>query len=86
MIFRILFLLFKAEEAIEMRYMHYQRNAEYLETRQKHEDLRAKLEILKKHVDFWEKNQRRHVTTDRTNLNNNGSNNNHHTLKNTSAS
>ncbi|VDK81350.1 unnamed protein product [Litomosoides sigmodontis] len=77
----------KAEEAIEMRYMHYQRNAEYLETRQKHEDLRAKLEILKKHVDFWEKNQRRHVTADRTNLNNNGSNNNHHhTLRNTSGS
>ncbi|KAM3717370.1 RNA polymerase II elongation factor ELL [Dirofilaria immitis] len=30
----------KAEEAIEMRYMHYQRNPEYLETRQRHEDLR----------------------------------------------
>uniref|UniRef100_A0A1I7V5U1 OCEL domain-containing protein n=1 Tax=Loa loa TaxID=7209 RepID=A0A1I7V5U1_LOALO len=73
----------KAEEAIEMRYMHYQRNPEYLETRQKHEDLRSKLEILKKHVDFWEKNQGKHLVADKTNLNNNGNNNNHHTLKNT---
>uniref|UniRef100_A0A915PR47 OCEL domain-containing protein n=1 Tax=Setaria digitata TaxID=48799 RepID=A0A915PR47_9BILA len=74
----------KAEEAIEMRYMHYQRNPEYLETRQKHEDLRSKLEILKKHVDFWEKNQRRQVTTDRTSSNNSGNNSNHHALKNAS--
>ncbi|MCP9264873.1 RNA polymerase II elongation factor ELL [Dirofilaria immitis] len=75
----------KAEEAIEMRYMHYQRNPEYLETRQRHEDLRSKLEILKKHVDFWEKTQRQ-LATDRTSLNNNGSiSNNHHTLKHTSA-
>uniref|UniRef100_A0A0R3RX29 OCEL domain-containing protein n=1 Tax=Elaeophora elaphi TaxID=1147741 RepID=A0A0R3RX29_9BILA len=75
----------KAEEAIEMRYKHYQHNAEYLETRQRHEDLRSKLEVLKKHVDFWEKNQRRQLTTDKTNLNNNGNSSNHHTLKNTSA-
>ncbi|VDO40977.1 unnamed protein product [Onchocerca flexuosa] len=75
----------KAEEAIEMRYMHYQHDPEYLETRQRHENLRSKLEILKKHVDFWEKNQRRQLTTDRTSLNNNGNSNNHHTLKHTSA-
>lgn len=69
-----------------MRYMHYQRNPEYLETRQKHEDLRSKLEILKKHVDFWEKNQRKQLATDKANLTNNGnSSNHHHTLKNTSA-
>ncbi|VDO20022.1 unnamed protein product [Brugia timori] len=73
----------KAEEAIEMRYMHYQRNPEYLETRQRHEDLRSKLEVLKKHVDFWEKNQRKQM--DRTNLHNNGNSSNHHTLKNASA-
>ncbi|CAG9532969.1 unnamed protein product [Cercopithifilaria johnstoni] len=76
----------KAEEAIEMRYMHYQRNPEYLETRQKHEDLRSKLEILKKHVDFWEKNQGKQLAVDKTNLNNNGNNSNHYTPKNTSAS
>ncbi|VBB28042.1 unnamed protein product [Acanthocheilonema viteae] len=75
----------KAEEAIEMRYLHYQRNPEYLETRQRHEDLRSKLEILKKHVDFWEKNQRRQLATDRTNLNNSSNNSNHHILKNTSS-
>ncbi|VDK66051.1 unnamed protein product [Onchocerca ochengi] len=74
----------KAEEAIEMRYMHYQHDPEYLETRQRHENLRSKLEILKKHVDFWEKNQRQ-LTTDKTSLNNNGNSINHHTLKHTSA-
>ncbi|VDM20087.1 unnamed protein product [Wuchereria bancrofti] len=75
----------KAEEAIEMRYMHYQRNPEYLETRQRHEDLRSKLEVLKKHVDFWEKNRRKQMVMDRTNLHSNGSSSNHHTLKNASA-
>ncbi|KAK6108222.1 RNA polymerase II elongation factor ELL family protein [Brugia pahangi] len=75
----------KAEEAIEMRYMHYQRNTEYLETRQRHEDLRSKLEVLKKHVDFWEKNQGKQMVNDRTNLHNNGNSSNHHTLKNASA-
>lgn len=59
-----------------MRYIHYQRSPEYLEARQRHEDLRSKLEILKKHVDFWEKNQKKQLSTDKTNLNN------HYSLKN----
>ncbi|VDK32937.1 unnamed protein product [Gongylonema pulchrum] len=41
------------EEAIKARYEHYQRSSEYRETRQKHEDLRAKLKVLKNHVEGW---------------------------------
>ncbi|VDM96746.1 unnamed protein product [Thelazia callipaeda] len=72
----------KAEEAIEARYMHYQRNSEYLETKQKHEDLRSKLEVLKKHVDFWEKNYKAQFATEKNNSENGNKNSNHHISKN----
>lgn len=44
----------KVERAIQTKYSHYQRDADFLHTRQKHADLRAKLDVLKKRIASWE--------------------------------
>uniref|UniRef100_A0A0M3HF57 OCEL domain-containing protein n=1 Tax=Ascaris lumbricoides TaxID=6252 RepID=A0A0M3HF57_ASCLU len=44
------------ERTIQTKYSHYQRDTEFLQTRQRHADLRAKLDVLKKRIHAWEKN------------------------------
>uniref|UniRef100_A0A915AUN2 OCEL domain-containing protein n=2 Tax=Parascaris univalens TaxID=6257 RepID=A0A915AUN2_PARUN len=46
----------KVERTIQTKYSHYQRDTEFLQTRQRHADLRAKLDVLKKRIHAWEKN------------------------------
>lgn len=47
----------KIERDIQAKYSQYQRDSEFLQIRQKHADLRAKLEVLKKRIGTWEANQ-----------------------------
>ncbi|KHN86759.1 RNA polymerase II elongation factor ELL [Toxocara canis] len=46
----------KVERTIQTKYAHYQRDTEFLQTRQRHADLRAKLDVLKKRIHAWETN------------------------------
>lgn len=46
------------EEVIQSKFAKYQRDGEFLSKRQKHTDLRAKLEILKQRIIEWESARR----------------------------
>lgn len=46
------------EEAIHLKFAKYQQDEVFLNRRQKHTDLRAKLDILKQRIGVWEKNAR----------------------------
>jgi hypothetical protein len=46
----------KVEEAIQSRFAKYQQDKVFLTRRQKHADLRSKLDVLKKRIADWEKN------------------------------
>lgn len=43
------------EEMIQSRFEKYQRDGELLSKRQRHTDLRAKLEVLKQRIIEWQK-------------------------------
>lgn len=45
---------FQMEEAIQSKFAKYQQDAEFLKRRQRHADLRSKLEILKRRISNWE--------------------------------
>lgn len=51
-------LAVQVERKIQSKFAEYQRNKEFLDARQKHADLRAKLEVLKQRISSWEKAQR----------------------------
>ncbi|KAI1733022.1 occludin homology domain-containing protein [Ditylenchus destructor] len=44
----------KMEEAIQSKFAKYQQDVEFLKRRQRHADLRSKLEVLKRRISNWE--------------------------------
>uniref|UniRef100_A0A914BYW5 OCEL domain-containing protein n=1 Tax=Acrobeloides nanus TaxID=290746 RepID=A0A914BYW5_9BILA len=65
----------KVEKEIQKKFAHYQHDPDFLLSRQRHADLRAKLEVLKKRVLDWESRKRSDSTfTNGTN----GQNSNHY--------
>uniref|UniRef100_A0A1I7XSK8 OCEL domain-containing protein n=1 Tax=Heterorhabditis bacteriophora TaxID=37862 RepID=A0A1I7XSK8_HETBA len=46
-----------ARQNIQNRFAHFDKDPEFLKTRQRHADLRAKLSVLKQRISDWERNQ-----------------------------
>jgi hypothetical protein len=53
----------RVEQMIQAKFAEYQRDPEFLHTRQRHSDLRAKLEVLKQRISAWECAQRESLCT-----------------------
>lgn len=55
--------ILQMEEAIHAKFQKYQRDEHFINQRQKHTDLRAKLEVVRRRIGVWEKNFARNANS-----------------------